>query len=152
MALPSIFDESVSAQIINRINSLNPQTAASWGKMNVAQMLAHCNVTYEMIYETKHPKPNFFMRLVLKAFVKKIVVTEAPYKPNSPTAPTFLIVDERVFEIEKNRLIQYISKTQQLGASFFDNKASLSFGKLSTNQWNNMLYKHLNHHLSQFGV
>ncbi len=152
MALPSIFEQSVSEQIIARINQLTPQTAATWGKMNVAQMLAHCNVTYEMIYENKHPKPNFFMRLVLKAFVKKIVVGEGEYKKNSPTAPAFLIVDERVFETEKNRLIQFITKTQQHGAAFFDNKESLSFGKLNITEWNNMLYKHLNHHLSQFGV
>lgn len=41
--------------------------------MNVAQMLAHCNVTYEMVYENIHPKTNFFMSFILKTFIKKIV-------------------------------------------------------------------------------
>jgi hypothetical protein len=152
MALPSIFEKSVADQVIARINTLTPQTQAVWGKMNVAQMLAHCNVTYEMMFENKHSKPNFFMQIMLNAFVKKTVVGEAPYKKNSPTAPAFRIVDEKVFVNEKERLINYIHKVQQLGAQHFDNKASLSFGKLSINEWNNLMYKHLNHHLSQFGV
>ncbi|HNN32130.1 MAG TPA: hypothetical protein PKJ70_09600, partial [Chitinophagaceae bacterium] len=64
----------------------------------------------------------------------------------------FIITDSREFEVEKNRLIHYINKVQQLGENFFDGKESHSFGKLTKQQWNNMLGKHLNHHLAQFGV
>jgi len=152
MALPNIFSKEVSEQIINRINQLTPQTQAKWGKMNVAQMLAHCNVTYEMLYENKHPKPNAFLKLFLKAMVKNTVVNEKPYGNNSRTAPAFLIVDERVFENEKSRLIAYINKTQELGEKHFEGKESHSFGNLNSNEWNNMFFKHLNHHLSQFGA
>ncbi|WP_439484326.1 DUF1569 domain-containing protein [Cyclobacterium plantarum] len=152
MALPTIFDKEVTARLIARINSLSPNTQPLWGKMNVAQMLAHCNVTYEMAYENKHPKPNFFMGLILKAFVKKMVVDETPYKKNVRTAPAFIIADERDFEVEKARLIQYLHKTVQLGEKHFDGRESLSFGKLSKEEWNNMFYKHLDHHLTQFGV
>ena len=88
----------------------------------------------------------------IKLFVKKIVTSETPYKHNGQTAPAFKIKDSRNFETEKIRLIDYINKTQQLGANSFDNKDSHSFGKLSTNEWNNMFYKHLDHHLHQFGV
>lgn len=152
MALPNIFDKTISNQVIGRIQNLTPQSQPVWGKMNVAQMLAHCSVTYEMIYENKHPQPNFFMKLLLGLFVKNAVVSEKPYKKNSPTGPGFLIVDERIFETEKERLINYITKTQELGGAHFNNKKSLSFGKLNTTQWNNMFYKHLNHHLTQFGA
>ncbi|RZJ66435.1 MAG: hypothetical protein EOO47_25375, partial [Flavobacterium sp.] len=81
-----------------------------------------------------------------------LVVGEKPYKKNLHTAPSFLIADEREFEKEKTRLINYLNKTQQLGEVHFDGKESLSFGKLNKTQWNNMFYKHLDHHLSQFGV
>ncbi|MEJ7682865.1 MAG: hypothetical protein WKG06_34410 [Segetibacter sp.] len=114
MALPNIFTKDVSEKIIERINKLKPTTQPGWGKMNVAQMLAHCNVTYELVFENKHPKPNFFMKFILKSFVKKIVTSETPYKHNSKTAPAFKITDARDFEAEKNRLINYINKTQQL--------------------------------------
>lgn len=152
MDLPNIFTEEVSARIISRIRSLTPESNPHWGKMNATQMLAHCNVPYEMIYDTKHPKPNPFMQLILKLLVKKTVTGELPYKKNNPTAPQFIIKDERDFELEKNRLIKYINKTRELGENHFDKKKSHSFGLLSKNEWNNMLYKHLDHHLTQFGA
>lgn len=152
MALANIFTKPVSDGVISRINKLTPETRPLWGKMDVAQMLAHCCVTYEMVYDNKHPKPNFLMRLMLKSFVKKLVVNEAPYPRNSRTAPAFLISGPKDFEKEKYRLTDYIIRTQQLGEAHFDGKESHSFGPLNITEWNNMFYKHLDHHLSQFGV
>jgi hypothetical protein len=152
MSLPNLFQKEVSDSIINRINQLTSTTNPKWGKMNVAQMLAHCNVTYEMMYEDKHAKPGAFMKFILKILVKKAVVNDVQYKHGERTAPQFLITDEKEFEKEKSRLVAYIQKTQQLGEKHFDGKESHSFGVLTITEWNNMLYKHLDHHLSQFGV
>lgn len=153
MALPNIFTKEVSAEIVDRINKLTPDSERQWGKMDVAKMLAHCCVTYEMVYEPgKHPKPNPVMGLILKLLVKKTVVGEKPFKKNNPTAPQFIIKSDRDFEVEKARLIGYIEKTQELGPDEFDGKESASFGVLNKTEWNNMFYKHLNHHLTQFGV
>ncbi len=150
--MKSVFNPEAVNEIVSRIQRLNPETKALWGKMNVAQMLAHCNVTYEMIYENIHPKPNAFMRFILKLLVKNKVVGEGTYPKNGSTAPQFVIKDEKNFETEKNRLIAFIQKTLQLGESYFDGKESHSFGVLNKTEWNNMLYKHLDHHLMQFGV
>jgi hypothetical protein len=60
--------------------------------------------------------------------------------------------EDKDFEVEKRRLIDYLHRTEQLGASYFNNRESLSFGVLSQPEWNNMFYKHLDHHLTQFGV
>ena len=150
--LPDIFTKAVTEQVIDRIDQLTPETPAQWGKMNVSQMLAHCCVTYEMCFEDKHPKPNFLVRLLLKAFVKNKVVNEQPYPHDSGTAPAFVIKDEKNFDAEKKRLIAYIRKAQELGTAHFDGAESRSFGVLTATEWNNMFYKHLNHHLSQFGV
>ncbi len=148
----NIFNQTDTAEIINRINSLTPTTKAQWGKMSIVQMLAHCNVSYEMVYENKHPKPNAFKKFLLKTFVKKAVTNDAPYKKNGQTAPEFIIKDERNFEIEKQRLVAYINKTQQLGQAHFEGKESQSFGVLTSTEWNNLFAKHLDHHLGQFGV
>jgi len=152
MALKNIFKQDETDTIINRINALSPNTSAKWGKMNAAQMLAHCSVTYELVYEKKHPQPNFLMQAMLKLFLKKIVTSEIPYKKNIQTGPAFLMKGEKDFEVEKQRLINYILQTQQLGEAHFDKKNSHSFGVLNIEEWNNMFYKHLHHHLSQFGV
>lgn len=152
MDLPNIFTKEVAANVAERINKLTPNSQPLWGKMSVAQMLAHCCVPYEMVYTDKHPKPGFFMGFILKNFIKKAVVSDKPYAKNLKTAPAFLVSDEKDFEAEKKRLIDYINETQVLGAYIFDGKVSLSFGPLSDNEWNNMFYKHLDHHLKQFGV
>ena len=150
--MKNMFNEQDVSEIIARINKLQPTNTPQWGKMDVAKMLAHCCVTYELIFDNTHPKPGAFKRFLLKSFVKNAVVGDKPYKRNSPTAPEFLIKSDKNFEAEKTRLIDYIKRTQALGGNHFEGKESHSFGKLTTKEWNNMFAKHLDHHLSQFGV
>ncbi|MES2330661.1 MAG: DUF1569 domain-containing protein [Bacteroidota bacterium] len=148
----NVFQPNDAAAVIARINKLTPDTKAQWGKMSVSQMLAHCNVSYEMVYDDIHPKPKGILKFILKTFVKNKVVTDKPYPKNNRTAPQFIIKDEKDFEAEKTRLINYINKTQELGEAYFEGKESHSFGKLTATEWNYMFGKHLNHHLTQFGV
>lgn len=150
--MKNIFDQKVTAEMINRIHQLTPETQRLWGKMSVNQMLAHCNVAYEMVYENIHKPPTAFMKMALQLLIKDKITNEKPYKKNNPTAPQFIIKDEKNFLDEKKRLIDYIEKTQQLGEEYFDGKKSQSLGKMTKTQWNNMFYKHLDHHLTQFGV
>ncbi len=152
MDLPNIFTSPVSDKIIQRINALTTTSQPVWGKMNVAQMLAHCNVTYEYLFENNHPKPNAFLKFIIKLMAKKAVVSNTPYKKNSPTGPDFKMTTDKDFATEKSRLISYLQRTQALGENHFDGKESHSFGELTLNEWNNMFYKHLDHHLTQFGV
>ena len=153
MPFPNIFTQEVSEKIVARINQLTPQSQPQWGKMSVDKMLAHCCVAYETIYEPgKHPKPNFAMGLILKFLVKPVVTGDKPLKKNSPTAPYFIIASDKDFAAEKARLVAFIRKTQQLGEQEFDGKASMSFGTMTKTQWSNMMYKHLDHHLTQFGA
>ncbi len=150
--MKNIFIPEVTNEVIARIHTLSPESKAAWGKMSIDKMLAHCNVAYELVYEDKHPKPNVLMKFIIKLVAKDLVVNEKPYKKSAMTSPAFLIKDERNFEKEKIRLIDYIKKTQQLGESYFDKKESHSFGVLTKNEWNNMFYKHLDHHITQFGA
>jgi len=152
MPLPNVFDKSVSDVLLTRIDQLKPDTHPKWGTMSVDQMLAHCNISYEMIFEDKHKKPNAFMKFILKMLVKNKVVSDAPYSHNSRTAPQFIINGKKNFENEKKRLINYIVKAQELGENYFEGKVSDSFGVLNKTEWNNLMYKHLDHHLVQFGV
>jgi hypothetical protein len=150
--MKNAFDLQDTTEFISRIEKLSPTTKPNWGKMNVEKMLAHCNITYEKIYDDIQIKSNSFKKLLLKIFVKNAVVNEKPYKKNGQTAAEFIIKNDRDFETERKRLIEYIKRTQQLGENYFDQKESLSFGILTKQEWSNMLSKHLDHHLTQFGV
>lgn len=150
--MKNVFDPAVSAELIQRIEKLSPESPALWGKMSVDQMLAHCCVAYEMAFTNKHPKANALLRFILKTFVKPGVVNEVPYKKNLPTAPAFRIKNEKNFAEEKARLIAFVEQTLSAGEVTFEGKESPSFGPMNAKEWNNLLYKHLDHHLTQFGV
>ncbi len=153
MAIKHIFDKEVTDEVINRINKLSAESTGQWGKMNVAQMLAHCCVTYELIYEpNKHPEPNWLLKKIIQLMAKEAVTGPKPFSKSLRTAPAFLVSSEQDFELQKDRLIQYLLQTQALGEGHFDGKVSHSFGKLNIGQWNTMFYKHADHHLTQFGV
>lgn len=151
--IQNVFDAKDAQNYINRINQLTPETQRKWGKMSVSQVLAHLNVAYAFIFEPeKQRKPGAIAKFFLKNFVKPKIVNELPYKPDLPTSPVFIIADERNFEEEKKKLIGNIQRVQQLGREAFEGKENLNFGKMTAQEWNNMLAKHLNHHLEQFGV
>ncbi len=150
--MKDIFDAAVTEEQVRRVRALTPQTRPLWGRMNAPQMLAHVNVSYEMVYEDKHKRPGYLLRLILRTFVKPSVVGEKPYRKGAPTAPAFKIAGERDFERERERLIAYLRRTQALGGAHFEGKESHSFGPLTRTDWNNLFYKHLDHHLTQFGV
>ena len=150
--MKSVFDRADVAELTARINTLTPSTTPQWGKMSVDQMLAHVNVAYEMVYEDRHPKPSWLIRFALKVFVKAKVVGPTPYPRNSPTAPIFRMSGTKEFALERQRLIAFIERVQHDGARTFEDKESPSFGPLTAAEWNVLFYKHLDHHLTQFGV
>ena len=152
MAYPSIYLASTTEELFQRIDQLNPESQGLWGKMTVGQMFSHCAVPYEQILGTNTDQPPLLMRLILKLFLKKSMVNEVPYKRNLPTATSFIRTDKYDFSIEKERLKNYIKTIQEMGSEKLATTPSLSLGSLSATEWNNLLYKHIDHHLAQFGV
>ena len=150
--IKNIFELNTVDELISRINELESNKQPLWGTMDAAQMLAHCCVTYEMIYEQIYPQPGKFKKWLLRILIKPIVTGEKKYPKSTRTAPEFIIKGSKNFEEEKNRLIQYMKRTQEASISFFEGRESHSFGPLTAKEWNNMMYKHLDHHLLQFGV
>ncbi len=149
--MPDIFEPTVVTELINRINKINAESRPLWGKMDAGQMVAHCSVTYEMIYEDIHPQPGFLKKWLLRLLIKPVVTGEKGYPKSVRTASEFIITGTKDVEKEKARLINYMKKTQELGKAHFEGKSSHSFGRLTAIEWNNMMYKHLDHHLQQFG-
>lgn len=152
MSLLNTFDPKTTEETLTRLEKLNHTTIPQWGKMNVAQMLAHLSIPYDIAYGKQQSNPSGFAKLMLKLFVKNIVVGDKPYSKNSRTSPDFIVADERNFETEKARLISNIKETEAKGKSYFEGKDSSAFGKLTAQKWSVQFYKHLDHHFKQFGV
>ena len=61
--MKTLFDKTTRDELINRINTINENSTAQWGKMNVYQMLKHCTLWQEMILGKKKYKQPFIGRL-----------------------------------------------------------------------------------------
>ena len=149
--MQAIFNATTREELINRINSLNANSKAQWGKMDVAQMLAHCKEAFKVPLSDK-PLPRMFMGYLFGWMLKSKLHNEEPWKKGMPTAPNFLIKDERNFVEEKNLLIELVTKFNSNGPLKVGLYPHPFFGKLNSDQWGKSMYKHLDHHLVQFGV
>lgn len=148
----SILEKSHYDAIVARINSLTPDAAKQWGKMDVAQMLAHCCVPIEQATGATPfvDESTFFSKTIIKWFVLWSI-KQGKFGRNLPTSKNFLVVDEQVFEAEKQRLLKNLATFYEKGqtGSFAPHP---SFGTLTTETWGALTYLHLNHHLEQFSA
>jgi len=148
MEVKNLFDPSVKQEIIERINKLTAQTQRQWGKMNVSQMLAHVQLPISCAYGTHQVKGSFLLKLLGPLF-KSVLYNEKPYKQGLPTDPTYVVVDTKNFEAEKETLLEQVNKFSPETVIFLNHPV---WGKMTKEQWSKATWKHLDHHLKQFGV
>jgi hypothetical protein len=144
----SLFDVQYNTEIINRINKLTPDTKPLWGKMTVAQMMAHCIEGFRSAYGEIKLKRSF-IGILFGGMAKKSVMGDKPFKRDLPTDKNFIIRYERNFEEEKNKLTAYVKKFEVRALT---KDTHPFFGKMTTDEWDKLMVKHLDHHLRQFGV
>jgi Protein of unknown function (DUF1569) len=147
----SLFNAQDHATLIARINALTPSSQAVWGKMNVAQMLAHCQVPLRLMVGDTKLKATWFNLLIGK-IVKGRVLGEGEFGKNSPTFKEAVIADERSFERERTQLISLLERSVNSGMAVITKDPHPFFGTMTTQEWDRLQSKHLNHHLQQFGV
>lgn len=148
--MQSLFNPTDREALLARINNLQPDVARQWGKMNPAQMLCHCSRALETATGDRPMKQKFIGK-VLAPLVRKSVLGEKPFGRNSPTDPTFVVADERDFAKERARLTDLISSFTQRGEDAAGKETHAFFGKLTGKEWGELMYKHIDHHLRQFG-
>lgn len=151
MAFPSIFDPVTTGELKARLGKLRLDSPPLWGRMDVAQMLAHCCTPYDQI-EGRTGGGSWLLRFMARTCFKGSAVGEEPFRKNVPTPKAFVIADPRDFERERGRLTALIEAVHGRGAAAFEGRAHVTFGVLTAKEWSNLLYKHLDHHLRQFGV
>lgn len=149
--MKSIFEKEACEEILNRIGQLQPNAERQWGKMNVEQMLAHCNETMLVVTDQKMTKRSLLGRIIGPIF-KKDYLGEKPLRRNSPTNPQFVVVDERVFAREKEMLMTLVKQFSEGGEAKCTKQAHSFFGPFTPKEWGLSTYKHLDHHLQQFSA
>jgi Protein of unknown function (DUF1569) len=147
----NLFEKEAVDEVCGRLDKLQPETPRQWGKMDVAQMMAHCSAALDMASGKLNP-PRMFIGRVLGPLVKPIYTNEKPFAKSTPTEKKLIISDQRDFTRERERLKQCVRQFHEGGEAECTRHPHPFFGALTTYEWSRGMYKHLDHHLRQFGA
>jgi hypothetical protein len=147
----NLFQREAVDEVIARIDSLQPSVQRQWGKMDVAQMMAHCSAALDMASGRLNP-PRLFIGRLIGPFVRPIYTNEKPLSRNSPTDPKLVVSDQRDFAHEQEQLKRCVRQFHEGGEAQCTRHPHPFFGTLSAQDWSRGMYKHLDHHLRQFGA
>jgi hypothetical protein len=147
--MDSIFDKTGNAAIIARINTLTTESKALWGKMTVDQMCKHCTSAINVAFGKQDVKVNFLIRFLGKMLKDKVFNSE--FKKNSPTAKEFVFTNQYDLEISKKEFFESFSLFAQ-GHQAIKVIDHPFWGKMTYEDWDKLMWKHVDHHLKQFSV
>ena len=149
--MQTLFDPAGRERIFDRLARLPPDAPRQWGKMEAGQMLAHCSTALSMATGDQ-PRKQKLIGKIFAPFVRSSLLGEKPFSRNSPTDPAFIVTGKKEFETERRRLTDLIELFAARGPEKAASQTHSFLGKLSGDEWGVMMYKHIDHHLRQFGA
>ena len=150
--MKNLFEVERAKEVKERLSRLRSDSPRQWGKMSPAQAVAHCSASMEWAVGDRIP-PRMFVGRIIGRIVKRLALhNDEPMRRNSPTAPDLVVQDGRDMETERKRLCGLIDRFTAAGPTGCTTHPHAFFGRLTPEEWAELLYKHLDHHLRQFGV
>jgi hypothetical protein len=153
--MKNLFDPTPVEEIKQRILRLQPESERQWGNMTLVQTLAHCTCGMQMAMGTINPGRAPFPANIIGMLIKPIVFgNDKPIRRNAPSAPELFPagLTRHDFERERGQLIAAVDSFATGGAACCSQHPHPFFGPLKPQQWAILMYKHVDHHLRQFGV
>ena len=147
--MKSIFDLQSKNELLHRIAQLSENSQPQWGKMTVGQMLWHCQFPLKIGIKNKNYRKSG--NLFAKLFFKKSLYNDKPWRKNLPTVKIAKTIDLKEFAMEK-LLLEQLIEDMHLTKDRTEWNPHPIFGTFTHEQWGQLEYKHLDHHLNQFGV
>ena len=148
--MENIFVKEDNRELLQRLEKLTPKSRPLWGKMNVCQMVSHCQKPLDVADGSLKLKRSFlgmlFGKMAKNNFLKNKI------RKNLPTHPSFKVEDTPDFETEWGTLISLVKKFGEKGPEVIATKKHPLFGEMTEEEWGVLQYKHLDHHLKQFDV
>ncbi|MEP6495970.1 MAG: DUF1569 domain-containing protein [bacterium] len=150
--MKNLFEPARVAELTERLERLRSDSPRLWGKMNAPQALAHCAVAVEWALGDTVP-PRMLVGRIIGSFVKRMALgNDDPIRRNSPTAPGLIIADEHDLATERTRLRRLLDRFAAAGPGGCTTHPHSFFGRLTPEEWAVLMYKHVDHHLRQFGA
>jgi hypothetical protein len=148
----NLYEAARVEEVKTRIAQLRPDSQRQWGKMTAAQALAHCSGAMEMAMGDVRPQGMFLGGIIGRVIKPMVFKDEGPLRKNSPTIKELAITDDRDLGKERERLCGLIDRFVAIGPKGCTTHPHSFFGRLTPDEWSALMYKHLDHHLRQFGV
>jgi uncharacterized protein DUF1569 len=149
--MKTLFQKEALDEVLSRVDRLQPASLRQWGKMDVAQMMAHCSAALDMA-SGRIDLPRLFIGRLLGPIVKPIFTNDKPFSKNNPTDKKLVVSDQRDFVREQEQLKLKIRQFCDGGEAQCTRHPHPFFGDLTPEAWSRGMYKHLDHHLRQFGA
>jgi len=147
--MKSIWDTDAQREVHDRLTTLSADRRARWGKMSAQQMVCHLNESLKMALGELKVAPK---KLPIRyPPLKQLIIYLAPFPKNAPTAPELVITTTpNAWTRDVDDLQTLVDRFAARGKDgpWADHPA---FGRLSSRAWGVLVYRHMDHHLKQFG-
>lgn len=151
--MKNLFDPILVEDTKKRILQLRPESERGWGRLGIAETLAHCTAGIEMAMGALPTRRAPFPAPLIGALIRPLVFrNDDPMRRNSPSSPELFPGGAGDFASERARLIAAIDRFAGEGPAGCTRAPHPFFGRLNPQQWAILMYKHIDHHLRQFGV
>lgn len=152
MMQETILDQEVRGSIMARIRTLTPAHAAQWGKMDVTRMAEHCVLWNQWVLGKGGPrlKQNFMGKLIGKWVLRRALEPGKPFDRGIPAGKDLEVRKAtRDLETLKSRWLSLMDDY-----AIYQNHGFVHdfFGRMTDVEIGIFVYKHMDHHLRQFGV
>lgn len=149
--MKTVFDASTCDELLRRVDLILPGSTRQWGKMSAAQMLEHTARALEAATGKRQMNQAFVGKLIGWIF-RRGFVGEKPFGKNAPTGPAFIVHDEPALEPTRGKVKSLIRELHAAGEKGCEGRVHPFFGPMTGAEWGVTQYKHVDHHLRQFGV
>jgi len=150
--MKNLYDAADVEEVKQRAWRLGPASERRWGKMTASQALAHCSLSLEWAVGDTVPERMFVMGLFGRVIKRFVLRDEEPIRRNAPTAKSLVVADERELAAEQERFCRMVDRFAAAGPAGCTRHPHSFFGRLTPDEWSRLMYKHVDHHLRQFGA
>ena len=152
--MKTIFDAATHQALHERVGRLTPDSPRRWGRMTAHQAVCHLNDSFLLVLggRTTDFRANSLFNRTVGRFLA--LSTPVPWPKGVRTSPE--ADQERggtppgVFADDVARLRELMDRFRDTGGKNLD--PHIALGSLTSGEWGRWAYRHVNHHLSQFGV
>jgi Protein of unknown function (DUF1569) len=150
--MKNLFEAATAREVRERIGKLGTNNTRQWGKMTAPQAMAHCSTAMEWAVGDVLPPRMFVGRIFGRLAKANVLKDEKPLGRNTPTAKSLVVTDERDMRKESQRLSALVERFSTGGPQACTKHPHTFFGSLTPQEWAALMYKHIDHHLRQFGA